>query len=185
VKVKRLELEGLRLVEPDVFADHRGVFFESYHAQRYADHGITTAFVQDNTSVSGRGVLRGLHFQQPNGQAKLVSVLEGEVFDVAVDVRPSSPTFGKWLGATLSSANRHQLYVPPGFAHGFLVLSSIAVFAYKCSAFYQAASERTVRWDDPALGIDWPLSEVILNERDRSAPALREIPRDQLPSGGS
>jgi dTDP-4-dehydrorhamnose 3,5-epimerase len=183
VKVTPLRLDGLRLVEPDVFTDHRGAFFEAYHAKRYAEGGIADHFVQDNASVSGKGVLRGLHFQYPNGQAKLVSVLQGEVFDVAVDVRRGSPTFGQWIGVTLSSENRHQLYVPSGFAHGFLVLSPTAIFAYKCTHFYDPTCERTLRWDDPAVGIQWPSSDPIMTARDRSAPALADIPREQLPGG--
>jgi dTDP-4-dehydrorhamnose 3,5-epimerase len=182
MKVTSLRLSGVRLIEPVVFADHRGAFFETYHARRYAEHGITDTFVQDNTSISTQGVLRGLHFQYPGGQGKLVSVLLGEVFDVAVDVRRNSRTFGQWLGVTLSSENRHHLYVPEGFAHGFVVTSPTAIFAYKCTRFYDPRSERTIRWNDPAIGIDWPVADCIMTDRDRNAPLLADIPAEHIPS---
>jgi dTDP-4-dehydrorhamnose 3,5-epimerase len=181
VKVTPTLIPEVRLIEPDIWPDERGRFFESFSEKRYADRGIVGPFVQDNVSVSRRGVLRGLHFQHPHGQGKLVGVLSGEVFDVAVDIRRGSPDFGRWVGVSLSSENGHQLYVPPGFAHGFLVLSESAVFSYKCTDYYDRSAEGTVRWDDPALGITWPLRDVIMASRDRSAPLLESIPDSDLP----
>jgi dTDP-4-dehydrorhamnose 3,5-epimerase len=181
VRVTATTLPGVLIVERSVFADARGSFFESYSLERYTAAGISMQFVQDNVSFSTRNVLRGLHFQHPHAQAKLVEVLHGEVFDVVVDVRRASPTFGRWLGTTLSSANKRQLFVPRGFAHGFAVTSSEAVFAYKCTEYYRPASERVIRWNDPALAIEWPSAEVIASDRDRVAPALAEIPAEHLP----
>jgi dTDP-4-dehydrorhamnose 3,5-epimerase len=172
-------------VEPKVFGDARGYFFESYSAERYAAAGIGGPFVQDNLSRSRRGVLRGLHFQQPHAQGKLVSVVRGAVFDVAVDVRVGSPTFGRWVGEVLSEENHCQLWVPPGFAHGFLVVSDEAVFSYKCSEYYRPETERSVRWDDPAIGIEWPSLDgtaVELSAKDRAAPALAAIAPTLLPA---
>jgi dTDP-4-dehydrorhamnose 3,5-epimerase len=171
------------VVEPRAFGDARGYFLEAFHAARYADAGLPAAFVQDNVSLSRRGVLRGLHLQHPNAQGKLVSVLRGEVFDVAVDVRVGSPTFGRWVGEVLSGENLRQLYIPPGYAHGFVVTSDEALFAYKCTAYYDPAAELAVRWDDPAVGIRWPLDDVTLSERDRSAPALADAARRGLLPG--
>jgi dTDP-4-dehydrorhamnose 3,5-epimerase len=182
MKATPTALPEVLLIEPRVFSDARGSFFESFSAARYADAGIPGPFVQDNVSVSHRGVLRGMHLQHPNAQGKLLHVLEGEVFDVAVDVRVGSPTFGRWVGEYLSAENRRQLYVPPGFAHGFLVTADRAIFAYKCSEYYQPAAERSLRWDDPSIGIAWPSREVVLAEKDRAAPALEEIPRELLPA---
>ena len=179
--VRPTALADVLLIEPRVFGDARGFFLETFSGARYRDAGIEGPFVQDNVSMSKRGVLRGLHYQEPNGQGKLVQVLAGEVFDIAVDVRLGSPTFGKWVGATLSSANKHQLYIPAGFAHGFLVVSDEALFHYKCTHPYDPASERSIRWNDPALGIEWPLHEIVLSERDAAAPLLSEMPRDHLP----
>ena len=175
MKVTPLAIADVLLIEPDVFGDARGYFLETFNARRYRDIGIDLPFVQDNVSVSARGVLRGLHFQQPNAQGKLVQVMSGEVFDVAVDVREGSASFGKWVGATLSAANHHQLWVPPGFAHGFVVTSESALFAYKCTAFYDKASERSVRWNDPDIGIRWPVTDVQLSDKDASAPLLRDL----------
>lgn len=175
MKVTPLAIADVLLIEPDVFGDARGYFFESFNTRRYRDIGIDLPFVQDNVSVSARGVLRGLHFQQPNAQGKLVQVMSGEVFDVAVDLRAGSASFGKWVGATLSAANHHQLWVPPGFAHGFVVTSESALFAYKCTAFYDKSSDRAVRWNDPDIGIRWPVTDVQLSERDASAPLLRDL----------
>ncbi|MBA2626858.1 MAG: dTDP-4-dehydrorhamnose 3,5-epimerase [Gemmatimonadales bacterium] len=169
------EIPGVLRFEPPVHGDARGFFMETWHRARYRGAGIVEEFVQDNVALSRRGVLRGLHFQQPNPQGKLVSALRGEVFDVAVDVRRGSATFGKWVGACLSETNRHQLYVPPGFAHGYLVTSDEALFAYKCTANYEPASERTVRWDDPVIGIDWPNRAPTLSARDAAAPLLGDI----------
>jgi dTDP-4-dehydrorhamnose 3,5-epimerase len=181
VKVLETAIPGVLLVEPRVFGDARGFFLETYHADRYAAAGVPGPFVQDNVSRSRRGVLRGLHFQHPHGQGKLVQVLEGEVFDVAVDVRVGSPTFGEWVGERLSADTRRQLYIPPGFAHGFLVTSEDALFVYKCTDVYHPESERSLRWDDPALGIEWPLGDVELSAKDRAAPTLAELPRELLP----
>ncbi len=180
MKVINGELAGMRLIEPDVFGDARGFFTELWNAGRYRAHGIEAGFVQDNLSRSKRGTLRGLHFQHPTPQGKLVTVLEGEVFDVAVDLRRGSPTFGRWEGVRLSSENRRQLYVPEGFAHGFQVLSESALFYYKCTAPYAANHERAVRWDDPDLGIAWPLPDPVLSAKDAAAPRLRDLPADHL-----
>jgi dTDP-4-dehydrorhamnose 3,5-epimerase len=180
VKIRETGLPGVLLVEPDVFGDARGWFFEGYRRSRYRDAGLGAEFVQDNFSFSRRGVLRGLHLQHPVGQVKLAQVLRGEVYDVAVDARVGSPAFGRWVGVRLSDENRRQLYVPEGFAHGFCVLSEHALFAYKCSAEYAPESELAIRWDDPAIGIDWPLRDVELSPRDASAPTLSEL-RGRLP----
>lgn len=176
MKVTPLDLPGLLLVEPDVHGDDRGFFTETWQQQRYAEAGIEGPFVQDNLSRSRRNTLRGLHFQEPNPQGKLVSVLAGSVFDVAVDVRRGSPTFGRWAGVTLSAENRHQLWVPPGFAHGFCVTSESADFFYKCTTPWSPEDERIVRFDSPEIGIDWPCDTPILSERDRDAPTLSEAP---------
>lgn len=181
MKVRKTELPGVLLVEPDRFGDDRGFFQETWHARRYRDAGISGAFVQDNMSMSSRGVLRGLHFQQPNAQGKLVFVLEGEVFDVAVDVRVGSPHFGRWTGAMLSAENGRQLFIPAGFAHGFCVTGKTALFAYKCTEFYDHESERTIRWDDPQIGIEWPISAPLVSDKDAAAPSLTDIARECLP----
>jgi len=181
MKVHTTSLEGVLVVEPDVFADPRGFFMETYREERYQAAGVPDRFVQDNLSRSQRGVLRGLHFQNPNAQSKLVWVLEGEVFDVAVDLRLGSPTFAQWFGLELSGVNKRQLYVPAGFAHGFCVVSNEALFAYKCSAAYAPESERSVRWDDPRIGIDWPIREPSLSAKDAAAPTLAEFPEEWLP----
>jgi dTDP-4-dehydrorhamnose 3,5-epimerase len=181
VKVSETSLPGVRLIEPQVFGDARGFFTELYREERYAEAGIGDRFVQDNLSRSARGVLRGLHFQHPRAQAKLVYVIEGEVLDVAVDVRLGSPTFGRWVSALLSQTNHAQLYVPAGFAHGFCVLSEHATFGYKCSEAYAPEHDRCVRWNDPAIGIEWPVSPPSLSERDAKAPLLSAIPREHLP----
>ena len=175
------ELPGVLIVEPKVFGDERGFFMESYNAGRYAEAGLPESFVQDNLSFSRRGVLRGLHFQNPQPQGKLVSVLQGEVFDVAVDIRIGSPTFGRWAGVTLSAENKRQFYVPPDFAHGFVVTSDVALFYYKCTDYYAPASEGSVLWNDPEIGIEWPIESPTLSEKDWAAPTLREKPEDALP----
>jgi dTDP-4-dehydrorhamnose 3,5-epimerase len=182
VKVSETALPGVLLVEPKVFGDARGFFVETFSAARYAAAGIHAPFVQDNLSFSARGVLRGLHFQHPHAQGKLVQVLRGEVFDVAVDIRLGSPTFARWVGEYLSAENRRQLYVPPGFAHGFVVTSDEALVAYKCTDYYNPACERSLRWDDPNIGIDWPTRDVVLSGKDRDALALKEISVEELPS---
>jgi dTDP-4-dehydrorhamnose 3,5-epimerase len=182
VNVHPTALPGVLLLEPRVFRDARGHFLESWRQDRYHAAGLPERFVQDNLSRSVRGVVRGLHLQNPHAQGKLVSVLFGEVFDVAVDVRAGSPSFGRWVGETLSAENARQLYVPEGFAHGFMVTSPEAVFLYKCTRAYSPEDELTVRWDDPDLGIAWPLRDAILADRDRGAPRLREIPLERLPA---
>ncbi len=174
MKVTETTLPGLLLIEPEVFGDARGYFLEFFNAERYGRAGIPGPFVQDNLSRSSRGVLRGLHYQNPHQQGKLVTVLDGEVFDVAVDLRARSTTLGRWYGARLSSENKRQLYVPPGFAHGFLVMSDAALFAYKCTEYYRPDCERVLRWNDPDIGIEWPFDPVGMSERDRTAPILRD-----------
>ena len=181
MKVTPAALPGLLVVEPEVRSDARGYFFESYSARRYDEAGIPPAFVQDNVSLSQRGVLRGLHYQHPFAQGKLVGVLRGEVFDVAVDVRRGSPTFGRWLGTCLSAENKRQLYIPPGFAHGFLVTSPDALFAYKCTEYYRAEAERCIRWNDPAIGIAWPIDAPVVSPKDSGASTLDALPEDWLP----
>lgn len=185
MKVTELALPGVLLIEPRVFADERGYFKEAWNERRYAEAGVPTGFVQDNVSRSTRGTLRGLHFQQPNAQGKLVSVPFGAVYDVVVDVRSDSPHFGRWLGVVLSGDDHRQLWVPPGFAHGFLVTSDEALFAYKVTAYHHAESERTIAWDDPELGIEWPIRSPLLSFKDANAGRLRELPADALPSIGA
>lgn len=175
-----LDLPGVLLIEPRVYGDERGFFLETWQARRYAEAGLPERFVQDNLSKSRRGVLRGLHYQIERPQGKLVWVLEGEVFDVAADVDPESGTFGRWVGVRLSGENHRQLYVPPGYVHGFCVLTEAAYFAYKCTEYYAPELERGVRWDDPTLAIDWPVEEPIVNERDVAWPTLEET-REELP----
>jgi len=171
-----LELPGLKLVEPKVFGDARGLFLETWNQARYEAAGIAGPFVQDNLSRSRQYTLRGLHYQQPNAQGKLVSVVAGAVWDVAVDLRRASPAFGKWFGVELSAENRRQLWVPPGFAHGFAVLSEFADFAYKVSGPYSPKDEHVLRFDDPAIGIDWkiPAGAALLAERDKNGKSLAE-----------
>ncbi len=167
-------LPEVLIVEPTVHEDARGFFLELWQDERYRAAGIPGAFVQDNMSRSRRGVVRGLHFQEPDPQGKLISVLEGCIFDVAVDVRRGSPRFGHWTGVELSASNRRQFWIPPGLAHGFVATSEEAVVLYKCTEYYAPGHERVVRWNDPAIGIDWPVREAVLSERDRLAPALAE-----------
>jgi dTDP-4-dehydrorhamnose 3,5-epimerase len=174
-------LPDIKIFEPRVFEDNRGFFMETWNASRYLTHGIPANFVQDNLSLSAKGILRGLHYQQPKPQGKLVYVLQGEVFDVAVDIRNGSQTFGKWVGVTLSAENRRQLYIPEGFAHGFCVMSQTALFAYKCTDFYLPANEKGICWDDPDMSIEWPIVEPILSEKDKKHHKLREIAVDSLP----
>lgn len=182
MNVVATNLPGVVIIEPDVFGDERGFFMETFQASRYKDMaGITDKFVQDNLSYSSKGVLRGLHYQLKHTQGKLVYVLEGEVFDVAVDVRAGSPTFGQWTGIVLSADNKRQLYVPPGFAHGFCVTSEKVLFAYKCTDYYHPASEKTILWNDPALGIDWPVSSPVLSDKDIQGVALGKMQHIDLP----
>lgn len=176
------DIEGLIVVEPDVYPDKRGFFTETFQAQRYAEVGIRGPFVQDNLSYSTKGTLRGLHFQVKKPQAKLVHVISGEIFDVAVDLRPGSSTFGKWAGVDLSGTNHRQLFLPEGFAHGFYVLSDTAYFAYKCSDFYAPDDEGGVLWSDPDIGIRWPADDPIVSARDRGLPRLNALEPDRLPA---
>lgn len=178
--VRELELPGVVLIEPRVFRDDRGRFLESYHRQRYRALGLAPDFVQDNVSVSRRGVLRGIHYQNPHAQGKLVTVLHGAVFDVAVDLRRGSRTFGRWTAVELTSDNCQQLWIPPGFGHGFQVLSDEAVFAYKCTEYYVPDADRCIRWDDPEIDIHWPVADPVLSDRDASAPVLAEVPPEHL-----
>lgn len=174
MKVEKTKLAGVVIIEPQAFGDERGYFLEAFHAERYRkEAGIKETFVQDNHSRSGKGVLRGLHFQITQPQGKLVRVSQGEVFDVAVDINPKSETYKQWVGVILTGTNHLQFYVPPGYAHGFLVLSDTADFQYKCTAYYDPSDEGCVRWDDPAIGIDWPLEgEPRLSGKDSKAQSL-------------
>lgn len=174
-------IPGVVLIEPAVFGDARGYFFESWHSTRYAALGLPATFVQDNVSRSAQGILRGLHFQQPFSQGKLVQVLDGEVFDVAVDVRVGSPTFGHWVGERLSADNHRQLYIPPGLAHGFCVLSESALFSYKCTDLYHPETEVSIAWDDPAIGIAWPITRPQLSKKDSNGIRLADLASDRLP----
>lgn len=176
------ELPELTIFRPRVFADPRGDFRELFHAERYRAAGLDATFAQDNVSRSRRGVLRGLHLQHPNAQGKLVAVVDGAVLDVAVDVRRGSPTFGRWAALELTAESALQLWIPPGYAHGFVVLSEMATVAYKCTAPYSAADELTVRWDDPALGIDWRVAAPLLSGKDAAAPTLDAIAPARLPT---
>lgn len=181
MKIIETDLPGCLVIEPRVFQDERGVFFESFNADRLAEHGLRPTFVQGNVSTSSHGVLRGLHYQWPKPQGKYVSVVEGEVWDVAVDIRRGSPTFGRWTAVVLSAENRRHFWVPEGFAHGFVALSKRAVFTYLCTATYDAAADANIRWDDPNLAIDWPVSEPQLSPKDARAPFLRDLPQGRLP----
>jgi dTDP-4-dehydrorhamnose 3,5-epimerase len=171
----------VKLIIPDVFGDARGFFQETYHAGKYRAAGIDVNFVQDNWSHSTKGTLRGLHYQLPNPQDKLVWAVRGEIFDVAVDVRRSSPTFGKWVGAVLSAENHHQFFVPAGFAHGFCVLSDEADFMYKCSSYYSPKDEKGIAWSDPELNIPWPVTSPILSKRDTLQKTLATMLPEDLP----
>lgn len=173
--VTETKIPGLLIIEPKVFGDERGFFLETYNEQRYKEAGIAETFVQDNLSFSKKGILRGLHFQNPNPQGKLVQVIQGEVFDVAVDIRVGSPTFGEWVGIYLSSENKKQFYVPPGFAHGFLVTSDTALFSYKCTDFYNPEGEYSIIWNDQDLGISWPIKNPNLSIKDRSGVRLKSL----------
>ena len=180
VRITELELKGLFLLQPQVFRDERGFFMETWNARLYGQLGLPMNFVQDNLSRSSKGTLRGLHYQKPHPQGKLVCVLEGKVWDVCVDLRQDSPTFGKWVGITLDSTSGRQLYIPPGFAHGFCTLSEEALFFYKCTDFYSPGDERGITWNDPQLGINWPVTDPTLSFKDRHYPSLREIKPDAL-----
>ncbi|GAA0724061.1 dTDP-4-dehydrorhamnose 3,5-epimerase [Dokdonella soli] len=182
MKIVKTELPGCIVIEPAVHGDSRGFFYESFNAQRFAEAGLHLNFVQTNVSRSAQGVLRGLHYQWPNPQGKLVSVLEGEVYDVAVDIRVGSPTYGRWAAAILSAANKRHFWVPEGFAHGFAVLSESATFVYQCTALYDRAADAGIRWNDAALAVDWPIAAPSLSDKDQSAPFLADVPREKLPT---
>jgi dTDP-4-dehydrorhamnose 3,5-epimerase len=181
LKLIESAVPGCIVIEPDVFGDARGFFYESFNARKFADAGLPTGFVQTNVSRSAQGVLRGLHYQWPNPQGKLVSVLEGEVYDVAVDIRVGSPTFGRWAAAILSDDNKRHFWIPEGFAHGFAVLSENATFTYQCTALYDRAAAAGIRWNDAAIAIDWPLGAPVLSDKDSAAPFLADIAHDLLP----
>lgn len=181
MKVEKTPLPGVLLMTPKVHGDARGCFFETWNRRRYAEAGVEEDFVQDNVSLSRRGILRGLHFQNPHGQGKLVQALQGEVYDVAVDIRRGSPTFGHWFGCFLSAENRQQLFVPAGLAHGFCVISETALFCYKCTDFYSPSTEFSLRWNDPAIGIQWPVVDPELSPKDAAAANLADFPLDRLP----
>jgi len=181
MKLIETGLPGCVVVEPRVFGDDRGFFFESFNLDKLGAHGFSPRFVQGNVSSSSRGVLRGLHYQWPNPQGKYVSVLEGEVWDVAVDIRRGSPHFGRWTAVLLSAENKRHFWIPEGFAHGFVALSERALFTYLCTATYDPAADANIRWDDPDLAIDWPLAGPRLSPKDAKAPLLADVPPDRLP----
>lgn len=181
MKITKTKLPGLLIIEPRIFQDQRGFFYESFYASRYQDLGIHSPFVQDNLSRSTHGTLRGLHYQLNNPQGKLVSVIRGRVFDVAVDIRRGSPTFGQWFGLELSDSNHLQLYIPEGFAHGFSVLSDEVDFFYKCTNYYDPQSEYGISWNDSAIGIDWQVATPILSKKDQEYPNLANMPAEHLP----
>ena len=181
MEIIQTALPGVVVIKPKVFEDSRGFFMETYRANVLASAGIRDNFVQDNHSRSSRGVLRGLHYQVRQPQAKLCRVVSGEVFDVAVDIRLGSPTFGKWYGVVLSCENKLQIYLPPGFAHGFAVRSGIADFLYKCTDYFDPSDDRGVRWDDPAIGIAWDTQGPILSPKDLRHPLLADVPPELLP----
>lgn len=175
IRFIQADLPGVVLVEPQIHRDSRGYFLELYHQEKYAAGGVSTTFVQDNFSHSVRGTLRGLHFQKRRPQAKLVTVMSGEIFDVVVDIRPHSSSQGKWFGVRLSAENKRQIFVPEGFAHGFCVLSDKASVHYKCSSFYDSSDEGGVLWSDPQLGIKWPISSPLISEKDALYPLLKDV----------
>ncbi len=181
--MQRLEtsLPGVCEIRPKIIRDPRGFFLETYHQKRFAEIGINESFVQDNHSRSSKGTLRGLHYQLHHAQAKLCRVVEGQALDVALDVRVGSPHFGKWTSVLLSAKEQNQIYIPAGFAHGFLALSESVQFLYKCSEFYDAADEHGIQWNDPALGIAWGISNPLISGRDAALPALADAPKNLLP----
>ena len=181
IKFFETALPGVVIVEPDIFRDERGFFMETYHQRRYAEGGMDCLFVQDNHSHSHRGTLRGLHYQLKNGQAKLIYVSGGEIFDVAVDIRRGSPTFGKWVGTHLNDKNGRQIYIPRGFAHGFYTLSETADVIYKCTDFYAPGDEYGILWSDPDIGIEWPEKNPLISKKDSRNPRLSEVPENLLP----
>lgn len=182
MKVIETDLPGCLVLEPQVFGDERGFFYESFNRDKFAGIGLAPDFVQGNVSSSTRGVLRGLHYQWPKPQGKLVSVLEGEVWDVAVDIRHGSPTFGRWCAAVLSAENKRHFWIPEGFAHGFVTLSERALFTYMCTATYDSDADAGIRWNDADLAIDWPVSDPVLSGKDAKAPFLADLTQDRLPA---
>lgn len=179
MKVQRTALAGVVIIEPKIFRDARGLFYETWQTERYAEAGVSPTFVQDNVSCSRKGTIRGLHFQSPGDQGKLVSVLSGRIFDVVVDIRRQSPTFRQWVGLELDAQARRQIWIPAGYAHGFAALEDETTLFYKCDAPYRPDCERTVCWNDPDLGIDWPVADPLLSDKDGAAPRLRD--HDVLP----
>lgn len=178
------KLPGVLILEPKVFSDERGYFLETWHSTHYEDIGIHGPFVQDNISFSKKNVLRGLHYQFPQSQGKLIQVLSGQVVDVAVDIRIDSPTYGQWISEVLSDTNHKQMFIPPGFAHGYCVISETAVFAYKCTEFYNPATEHGIIWNDSELNIDWPVKEPVLSAKDKNYARLKDIAPEKLPHFG-
>lgn len=181
MKVLQTSLPGCVVIEPDVFADSRGYFYESFNHEKFLAVGLDLHFVQGNVSRSARGVMRGLHYQWPKPQGKLVSVVEGEIWDVAVDIRRGSPTFGRWTAVVLNAQNRRHAWIPEGFAHGFAVLSEHATFSYLCTQTYDRQADAGIRWNDASLAVDWPVGEPSVSEKDAQAPFLEDIPPDRLP----
>jgi dTDP-4-dehydrorhamnose 3,5-epimerase len=181
MKVIETDLPGCVVIEPHVHGDARGFFYESFNAEKYRRAGFDLRFVQSNVSRSAHGVLRGLHYQYPNPQGKLVNVLEGEVYDVAVDIRLGSPTFGRWAAAVLSAANKRHFWVPEGFAHGFAVLSDFATFCYQCTTVYEHSADAGIRWNDGDVAVDWPISAPLLSDKDQRTPFLRDVAHERLP----
>ena len=181
MKVYKEEIDGLLSFLPDVYEDSRGYFYEQFHQQKYSEMGLKLNFVQDNISYSNKHTLRGLHYQVNHPQGKLVQVLDGKVFDVAVDIRKDSPTFGKWVGKILSQENKIQFYIPPGFAHGFFVMSDSAVFLYKCTDFYSPKDDRGILWSDTDLKIQWPVTRgAVVSNKDLNLPKFKDINLDEM-----
>jgi len=185
MNIKETKLSGVLILEPKVFTDGRGYFLETWNSTRYEQAGIPGSFVQDNISFSKKGILRGLHFQQPQSQGKLIQVLSGEVVDVVVDIRVGSPTYGQWLSEVFSESNHRQMYVPPGFAHGYCATSETALFSYKCTDFYNPATEQGIIWNDPDIGIKWPIAQPALSTKDAVYPRLKDLRPENLPQFGS
>ena len=181
MEVTKTKLDGVLICQPKCFGDDRGFFLETYNQERYSENGLNQTFVQDNHSQSSKGVLRGLHYQLNNPQGKFLYVVTGEIYDVAVDIRKSSPTFGQYVGCHLSAENKTQLYIPQGFAHGFVVLSQTADVTYKCTDIYHPGDDYIIRWDCPDINIKWPIDKPLLSEKDAIAPTLSEMPKSHLP----
>ena len=184
MNIIKTKLSGVLILEPKVFPDDRGYFLETWNSKRYEQASISASFVQDNISFSKKGILRGLHFQHPQSQGKLIQVLFGEVVDVVVDIRIGSPTYGQWLVEVLSGSNHRQIYVPPGFAHGYCVTSKSALFSYKCTDFYNQAAEHGIIWNDPDIGIEWPIAQPVLSPKDAAYPRLKDLRPEYLPQFG-